>query len=201
MHVLYLMRYSFYGQSGWRGEESRDPEKLFSPERLEQREYYLRKVALPSLRDQTNQDFNLIVLSSTLLPNPYKDRLKDVCNDILGPRAHVIFREPDSTSKVFQKYRWQTFDRYAHTAQIVLDDDDEEKEDDYDGNDGEDDEADDTKRFSSLAGCSQRALDLHHNFFDPSKVKGTEIEKHDAFLKARNEIKEYFKYFVIENLI
>ncbi|WP_321828787.1 glycosyltransferase [Thalassovita sp.] len=124
MHLLYLMRYSFYGQSGWRGEASRDPEKLFSPERLEQREYYLRKVALPSLRDQTDQDFNLIVLSSTLMPKPYQDRLKEVCNDMLGPRAHVIFREPDSTSKVFQKYRWQTFNRYAHTAQIVLDDDD-----------------------------------------------------------------------------
>ncbi|MBA10568.1 arsenate reductase ArsC [Flavobacteriaceae bacterium] len=48
---------------------------------------------------------------------------------------------------------------------------------------------------------SKNAVRLHHNFFDPSKVKGTEIEKHDAFLKARNEIKEYFKYFVIENLI
>ncbi len=48
---------------------------------------------------------------------------------------------------------------------------------------------------------SKNAVRLHHNFFDPSKVKGTEIEKHNAFLKARNEIKEYFKYFVIENLI
>ncbi len=124
MHLLYLMRYSFFGQSGWRSDASRDPEKLFSPDRLEQREYFLRKVALPSLRDQTDQDFNLIVLSSTLLPKIYKQRLKEVCNDLLGTRAHVIFREPDSTSRVFQKYRWQTFDRYAHTAQIVLDDDD-----------------------------------------------------------------------------
>ncbi|MDA7558553.1 arsenate reductase ArsC [Flavobacteriaceae bacterium] len=47
---------------------------------------------------------------------------------------------------------------------------------------------------------SNNAKQLHHNFFDPSKLKGSKEEKHIAFLKARNEIKEYFKYFVSENL-
>ena len=43
---------------------------------------------------------------------------------------------------------------------------------------------------------SKNALRLHHNFFDPSKVIGSEEEKHKAFLKARHEIKDYFKAFV-----
>ena len=43
---------------------------------------------------------------------------------------------------------------------------------------------------------SKNAIRLHHNFFDPSKVIGTEKEKHQAFLKARNDIKTYFKKFV-----
>lgn len=43
---------------------------------------------------------------------------------------------------------------------------------------------------------SENALRLHHNFFDPSKVNGTDSEKHEAFLKARNEIKDYCKDFV-----
>jgi arsenate reductase len=43
---------------------------------------------------------------------------------------------------------------------------------------------------------SKNAVRLHHNFFDPSKVKGTEDEKHIAFLKARNEIKAYCKEFI-----
>jgi arsenate reductase len=47
---------------------------------------------------------------------------------------------------------------------------------------------------------SKNALRLHHNFFDPSKVNGTNEEKHDAFLKARNEIKDYFKMFVNDYL-
>jgi arsenate reductase len=46
---------------------------------------------------------------------------------------------------------------------------------------------------------SKNAKRLHHNFFDPSKVKGTEKEIHTAFLKARNEIKDYLKVFVNEN--
>ncbi len=43
---------------------------------------------------------------------------------------------------------------------------------------------------------SENAKRLHHNFFDPSKVSGAVSEKHDAFLKARNEIKAYCKDFV-----
>lgn len=42
---------------------------------------------------------------------------------------------------------------------------------------------------------SKNAVRLHHNFFDPSKVIGTDEEKHAAFLKARNEIKAYCKKF------
>ncbi|WP_047548408.1 arsenate reductase ArsC [Psychroserpens sp. Hel_I_66] len=47
---------------------------------------------------------------------------------------------------------------------------------------------------------SKNAVRLHHNFFDPSKVLGTSEEKHAAFLKARNEIKEYVKNFADEML-
>ncbi|MBT8273620.1 MAG: arsenate reductase ArsC [Bacteroidia bacterium] len=45
---------------------------------------------------------------------------------------------------------------------------------------------------------SKNAKRLHHNFFDPSKVDGTEAEKHKAFLKARNEIKSYIQNFISE---
>ena len=48
---------------------------------------------------------------------------------------------------------------------------------------------------------SKNAVRLHHNFFDPSKVIGNETEKHAAFLKARNEIRDYCKDFVTRNLL
>lgn len=43
---------------------------------------------------------------------------------------------------------------------------------------------------------SKNAVRLHHDFYDPSKLVETEEEIHRAFLKAREEIKEYFKKFV-----
>ena len=44
--------------------------------------------------------------------------------------------------------------------------------------------------------ASPNAVRLHHDFFDPSKLVGTDQEKHAAFLKARTEIKNYMKAFV-----
>ncbi len=41
-----------------------------------------------------------------------------------------------------------------------------------------------------------KAKRLHHNFFDPSKVSGSDQEKHAAFEKARNEIREYCRKFI-----
>ena len=46
--------------------------------------------------------------------------------------------------------------------------------------------------------ASPNAVRLHHGFFDPSKLIGTDQEKHAAFLKARTEIKAYMKAFVAE---
>ena len=48
--------------------------------------------------------------------------------------------------------------------------------------------------------AAPNAQRLHHNFFDPSKVVGSEEEKHAAFEKARDEIKEYCRNFIEVNL-
>ncbi|MBG6132743.1 arsenate reductase [Aquimarina sp. EL_43] len=45
-----------------------------------------------------------------------------------------------------------------------------------------------------------KAERLHYNFFDPSKVEGTEEEIHIAFTKTRNQIKEYCEDFVEKNI-
>lgn len=47
---------------------------------------------------------------------------------------------------------------------------------------------------------SENAIRLHHNFFDPSKIKGSIQDTHGAFEKARNEIKNYCLDFVNINL-
>lgn len=47
---------------------------------------------------------------------------------------------------------------------------------------------------------SKSAKRLHKNFYDPSKAEGTKDEKQVAFLKTRNEIKQYCQEFVDEEL-
>ncbi len=47
---------------------------------------------------------------------------------------------------------------------------------------------------------SKKAVRIHQNFFDPSKVVGSEKEIHQAFTKARNEIKNFCENFVAKNL-
>lgn len=47
---------------------------------------------------------------------------------------------------------------------------------------------------------SKNAKRIHQNFSDPSKVGGTEKEKHDAFVKARNEIRDFCRQFISDHL-
>lgn len=46
-----------------------------------------------------------------------------------------------------------------------------------------------------------KAERLHYDFFDPSKVEGTEEEIHAAFKKTRNQIKEYCRDFVEKKVV
>ncbi|TNF22289.1 MAG: hypothetical protein EP318_03985 [Rhodobacteraceae bacterium] len=124
MHMIYEMRYSYFGRSGWKSAVATDKEQLFDEARLDTRHYFLEKIALRSLADQSDRDFGLIVLSAEDLPERHKSRLQQVCGDMLGERAHVIFRAPDSAGACFQRYRKATFTSDPWTAQIVLDDDD-----------------------------------------------------------------------------
>lgn len=122
--MIYEMRYSYFGRSGWKSAASSDKEKLFDDARLDSRHYFLEKIALRSLADQSDRDFGLIVLSAEDLPDTHKRRLQQVCGDMLGDRAHVIFRAPDSAGTCFLRYRKEAFASDPWSAQIVLDDDD-----------------------------------------------------------------------------
>jgi arsenate reductase len=48
---------------------------------------------------------------------------------------------------------------------------------------------------------SGKALRLHQNFADPSKLKGTEEEVHEAFEKTRELIKAYCDAFIREYIL
>jgi hypothetical protein len=124
MKIVYQMRYSFFGQSGWRSDASMDADILFDPDRLKVRAFYAENIALQSLKDQTDEDFELVVLSSTLMPEGEQKKLKEMCKDMLGKRAHVLFRAPSGATRWFRRYQHKHFIDSAYLMQVVLDDDD-----------------------------------------------------------------------------
>ena len=48
---------------------------------------------------------------------------------------------------------------------------------------------------------SKNSKKIHKNFFDPSKIKGDFNKIKNSFKKSRDEIRDFCKNFVIENLI
>ncbi|TNF61252.1 MAG: hypothetical protein EP307_07225 [Rhodobacteraceae bacterium] len=125
VQVVFQTRYSFFGSSGWRSEASKTAEILFDPARLSRRLDLFRRMTLACLRDQTDPDFRLVVLTSTRLPEDHLARLTEACSDILGAgRAQVIPRAPGSAGQWLRRYMHRHMADVPHSAQVVLDDDD-----------------------------------------------------------------------------
>ncbi|HHC29039.1 MAG TPA: hypothetical protein ENK80_00495, partial [Rhodobacterales bacterium] len=78
MDVVFETRFSFFGQSGWKSAAAADPGLLFDPARMDERLKLFERITLPSLKAQEDGDFTHMVLSSTLMPNDYKIKLRDL---------------------------------------------------------------------------------------------------------------------------
>lgn len=124
IEVVFQTRFSFYGQSGWKSKAAADPGLLFEPERLEGRLKYFETITLPSLVDQTDRDFRMMVLSSELMPEPFQARLRELLNDMLGAdRVQLMFRPKGSAGQYLRDAVNESMaDKIV--AQTVLDDDD-----------------------------------------------------------------------------
>ncbi len=124
MQILYLTRFSFFGQSGWRSPAAADPALLFEPARLKARLRLFERYTLASLAAQTDRDFHHVILSSSLMPEPWRSLLVQVSRRALGDRARVIFRPKRSAGHVLRRYVRAHYGNLDHVVQVVLDDDD-----------------------------------------------------------------------------
>ncbi|WP_298492143.1 glycosyltransferase [uncultured Maritimibacter sp.] len=124
MHIVFETRFSFFGQSGWQSQAAADPALLFDEARLEQRLRYFREITLASLAAQTDPNFQHLILSSTLMPEPWKVKLREVCFDTLGEkRVGLIFKPEGSAGHIIRDLIARKFAGH-NVAQVVLDDDD-----------------------------------------------------------------------------
>jgi Putative rhamnosyl transferase len=124
MDVIFQTRFSFYGKSGWKSAAAADPALLFAPERLDERLALFEAITLASLKAQTDGDFTHLILSSTLMPEAYQRRLRELVKDTLGDhRVRVLFR-PEGHAGSYLRGAVHKDWGERMVAQVVLDDDD-----------------------------------------------------------------------------
>lgn len=131
--IIGTCRFSFLGKGDWigmRGNVVVDAEKLnqqlaviYAPGRLARRFEAFEKMLLPSIRAQTDPDFQLWILTSPELPDYAMQRLQMVCADI--PQIHIIVSKERMTKKAFVGPLRQAEEEAGGTVvQFRIDDDD-----------------------------------------------------------------------------
>ncbi len=125
MKLLFEIRFSYLGKSGWKSEASKDPALLFAPDRMAYRFELFKKITLPSLADQTDDDFDVLILISDIMPQDQKDELLSLCHSFLGPeRTKILEYGPFKAGRLFRNYIRDSYAAHPYVAQVVLDDDD-----------------------------------------------------------------------------
>lgn len=92
MQVIGLCRFSYPAYGGFQVKHETIEDRiafLYDEARLRERFQLMETVALPCLRAQTDQEFELIVVIGDSLPKHHADHLHDLCADIPQIRIHA----------------------------------------------------------------------------------------------------------------
>ncbi|KAE9628879.1 putative rhamnosyl transferase [Parasedimentitalea maritima] len=92
MQVIGLCRFSYPAIGGFQVIHETTEDRigfLYNEERLMERFQLFETIALPCLRAQTDQQFDLVVVIGDSLPKHHADRLRDLCADIPQIRIHA----------------------------------------------------------------------------------------------------------------
>jgi hypothetical protein len=124
--ILITTRFSYFGISSWKSDFSTDPEMLFEENRLKQRLWLFENITIPSLVQQTDQDFHHFILSSKLMPKWARLALTELCEKHLNDARYTLRFAPAGPARKFQRFMigdlTGAVDRPV--AQVILDDDD-----------------------------------------------------------------------------
>lgn len=98
-------------------------EYLFAKESLEFRFHLFENLGLPSLLRQTDPDFQVVLLTSTELPDWARARLDEMVAPY--PNLHILAEAPDKHNKLIRKaYQHIPAGEHTHRAAFRLDNDD-----------------------------------------------------------------------------
>ncbi len=98
-------------------------EYLFARESLDFRFYIFENLCLPSLLAQTDQNFDIVLLTSTELPDWARRRMDEIVAPY--PNIHVLAEAPNKHNKVVRAaYESIPHEGFSHRAAFRLDNDD-----------------------------------------------------------------------------
>lgn len=131
--VLGLIRFSVVSRKNtgnWRqtrGQTLDDTlQVIFDPERLERRFRLFEHITLPCLRAEAQQSEpgEVAILASTLMPTPWRDRLRDLVAGITGVKVCELDAERPLAERVSRIVRARTQPHHRLVVTYRLDDDD-----------------------------------------------------------------------------
>lgn len=133
MNIVGICRFSLVGRGDWKAFRGLPREEidaavlqhaagLFAPERMEDRLSTFELLTVASLRNQTDPDFVFLVLSSELMPEPYKQRLRAICATL--PQIRLYFLPPMDVPKAQRIAFADQKLSLRDSVQFRLDDDD-----------------------------------------------------------------------------
>ena len=126
MQVIGLCRFSYPAIGGFQVEHDTVEARrryLYSPDRLDERFRLFESFTLPSLRAQTDEAFEFLIVTGECLPKEAKDRLRDLTAGM--PQIRIITRPPDEHRTVMKSIlNGARHDPSAPCLQFRLDDDD-----------------------------------------------------------------------------
>ncbi len=125
--IIGHIRFSYYGLTDTRlqpDEEDKALARLYDETRIARRFHLFERLTLPSLMAQTDQDFRIIVMSSEIMPDAFKERLWLVASRL--PQATVVFSRTRRSIYAYQRHMEDALgpDRSGTAVHFRLDDDD-----------------------------------------------------------------------------
>lgn len=131
--IVGICRFSFLGWDDWVGGREtwqhtparREKQRLalYAPDRLTQRFAAFEQLLLPSIRAQTDPDFSLWILTSDALPEPWMQRLRDLCAGI-SQISIIVSAAEDVGSALREPLRQAAKANGGPVLQFRIDDDD-----------------------------------------------------------------------------
>lgn len=103
MQVTGLCRFSYPALGGFQIEHETIEDRiayLYAEDRLEERFRLFETIALPCLREQTDDDFDLLIVIGDTLPAHHVDRLNDLTADV--PQIRIIALPPHPQRQIMK---------------------------------------------------------------------------------------------------